>query len=112
MTDSVLLIMLEKAFKSVNNFKTDAEIIKAYDFIIGKANQTLTISIIGLQMSGQELTEKRIKKEKNKISLNLKIEKEVIKHRDLFASNETLNKMADEFLVKVSLYKKILKVVE
>lgn len=108
MKEKVLLVMVDKAFKSVNNFKTEKEIIRAYDFILGKANEMLTLAIINLNLN-EKITEKKIKKEKEKLELNSKIAKELEKNKEILLKDEKLIPIIHHFEEKFAIYKKILK---
>jgi hypothetical protein len=108
MKEKVLLLTLNQAFKSVNNFKTDKEKINAFDFILGKSNELLTLAIIKLNLGG--ITDKKIKKEKDKLSLNLKIEQEVLKNKEILDHDEIVSKKMKQFLESIGIYKKLLQV--
>lgn len=107
MRDMVLFITLNQAFKSVNNFKTEAEKVRAFEFILQKANSML--KLVNTRLEGIESkTEKKIKKEKDKIKLNEKIAVEVEKNRNILILSESTRLLVEEFEKQYSKLKELL----
>lgn len=107
MRDMVLFITLNQAFKSVNNFKTEAEKVRAFEFILQKANSML--KLVNTRLEGIESkTEKKIKKEKDKIKLNEKIAVEVEKNRNILILSENTRLLVEEFEKQYSKLKELL----
>lgn len=108
MRDMVLFITLNQAFKSVNNFKTEAEKIRAFDFILQKANSML--KLVNTRLEAMESkTEKKLKREKDKIKLNEKISIEVEKNRNILISSEITKPLVEEFEKQYLILKELLK---
>lgn len=108
MKEKILLMTLERGLKSVALFKEEGMIIKGYEFILKEALKYLGTNINSLKMTA-ELTDKKLKKEKNKLILNEKIYNNLIKLETILAKNEEVKEMSEKYKTMFKEYKNLLK---
>ena len=105
--DKVQLLALEKAFKSVDNFKEEKQIHEAYIYILEKATSMINMTIFRLS-NKENLTDKKKKRELGKIKLNNRIKKYVDKNRDLLEKNPKVKELIVSYQVSSKELKEIL----
>lgn len=111
MKEKILLLTLDRALKSVSLFKDESMIIKSYKFILKEGIKFLQININSLNVSAgaDGITEKRLKKEKNKYTLNEKIFKSIINLESILSKDEETKNLSNEYKEKFKKYKIIIK---
>lgn len=112
MKEKILLLTLDRALKSVSLFKDESMIIKSYKFILKEGIKFLQININSLNVSAagaDGITEKRLKKEKNKYTLNEKIFKSIINLESILSKDEETKNLSNEYKEKFKEYKSIVK---
>ena len=98
--DKVQILALEKAFKSVDNFKEEAKIHEAYVYVLKKATSMINMSVFRLG-NKENLTDKKKKREQGKIKLNIRIKKYVDKNRELLERNETVKNLIVKYEISL-----------
>ena len=111
MKEKILLLTLDRALKSVSLFKDELMIIKSYKFILKEGIKFLQININSLNVSAgaDGITEKRLKKEKNKYTLNEKIFKSIVNLESILSKDEETKNLSNEYKGKFKEYKLIVK---
>lgn len=109
MKEKILLMTLERALKSVALFKEEGMIVKGYEFILKEGIKFLGININSLKASGNEITDKKLKKETNKFILNEKIYNSIIKLEPVLAKSEEVKELSEKFKTLFKEYKELVK---
>ena len=100
------LFMISRAFKAINNYKTNEQKIFGYSEIMKKSKALMNISLA--RIDSVTLTEKKIKSERDTLALATKIATEVTSNKTILDSTPESSQLMKEFLESYSKYSKLL----